>query len=279
MLFDSTLCVGCRACQTACKVANGLPADTVVAADGGVYDAPVDLNCTTKNVIKAVPVGDGVQLHEAAVHALRRPVLRLRLHARRAPQGGRGTADDRGRAEGHRHRPLGQGHLRRLPLLPDRLRVQRPQVRVVRGVPAHREVRALPAPRRPGEAGAARRREPGLRRGVPAPGGDLRRARGAARGGEAARRGRPGALRRRTSTARARAAGRRCSTSPPRAPTFQQLGLPALSPRSAAQLSESVSHAPYLHGFTPVALYAAMAFVIRRNAAEGRRGARRRAAR
>jgi hypothetical protein len=47
--------------------------------------------------------------------------------------------------------------------------------------------------------------------------------------------------------------------------TFQQLGLPALSPRSAAQLSESVSHAPYLHGFTPVALYAGMAFVIRRN--------------
>jgi hypothetical protein len=47
--------------------------------------------------------------------------------------------------------------------------------------------------------------------------------------------------------------------------SFQQLGLPALSPRSAAQLSESVSHAPYLHGFTPIALYAGMAFVIRRN--------------
>jgi NAD-dependent dihydropyrimidine dehydrogenase PreA subunit len=47
--------------------------------------------------------------------------------------------------------------------------------------------------------------------------------------------------------------------------TFQQLGLPALPDRSAAQFSESVSHAPYFHGVTPIALYAAMAFVIRRN--------------
>ena len=60
MLFDSTLCVGCRACQTACKEANKLPADTV-AANGGVYDAPSDLNSSTKNVIKAFPVGNTQQ--------------------------------------------------------------------------------------------------------------------------------------------------------------------------------------------------------------------------
>jgi len=47
--------------------------------------------------------------------------------------------------------------------------------------------------------------------------------------------------------------------------TFEQMGLPALKERSAAQFSESVSHAPYLHGVTPIALYAAMAFVIDRN--------------
>ncbi len=61
MLFDSTLCVGCRACQTACKVANKLPADKV-EANGGVYDAPVDLNSTTKNVIKSLPTSDGGQV-------------------------------------------------------------------------------------------------------------------------------------------------------------------------------------------------------------------------
>jgi Fe-S-cluster-containing dehydrogenase component len=57
MLFDATLCVGCRACQTACKDANGLPADTE-AVPGGLYDAPLDLNGSTKNVIKLAVEGD-----------------------------------------------------------------------------------------------------------------------------------------------------------------------------------------------------------------------------
>src|SRR5574338_983300 len=57
MLFDATLCVGCRACQSACKESNKLPTDTV-AANGGVYDAPNDLNSSTKNIIKAFE-GDG----------------------------------------------------------------------------------------------------------------------------------------------------------------------------------------------------------------------------
>ena len=54
MLFDATLCIGCRACQSACKVANGLPPDTV----DGRYDAPLDLNCRTKNVIKRATQGE-----------------------------------------------------------------------------------------------------------------------------------------------------------------------------------------------------------------------------
>jgi Fe-S-cluster-containing dehydrogenase component len=51
MLFDSTRCVGCRACQTACRDANELPCERHVV-NGGEYDAPLDLNGTTKNVIK-----------------------------------------------------------------------------------------------------------------------------------------------------------------------------------------------------------------------------------
>jgi len=57
MLFDSTLCVGCRACQSACKVRNNLVTDTREAS-GGVYDAPLDLNGSTKNVIK-LATGEG----------------------------------------------------------------------------------------------------------------------------------------------------------------------------------------------------------------------------
>src|SRR5512139_2102271 len=56
LLFDSTRCVGCRACQTACREANKLPPQTV-SAGGGVYDAPSDLNGGTKNIIKAYEEG------------------------------------------------------------------------------------------------------------------------------------------------------------------------------------------------------------------------------
>src|SRR5512133_2235988 len=62
MLFDATRCVGCRACQSACKKANKLPTDEV-EANGGVYDAPRDLNSSTKNIIKAVPAEGGGQVY------------------------------------------------------------------------------------------------------------------------------------------------------------------------------------------------------------------------
>ena len=55
MLFDATRCVGCRACQSACKEANGLPADA--ESTGGLHDAPLDLNGSTKNVIKLATAG------------------------------------------------------------------------------------------------------------------------------------------------------------------------------------------------------------------------------
>jgi Fe-S-cluster-containing dehydrogenase component len=51
LLFDSLRCIGCRACVTRCKEANGLPYDRTVM-DGVVYDAPPDLNATTKTVVK-----------------------------------------------------------------------------------------------------------------------------------------------------------------------------------------------------------------------------------
>jgi formate dehydrogenase beta subunit len=51
MLYDSTRCIGCRACVAGCKEANGLPPDTAIV-QGAAYDAPIDLNATTKTVIK-----------------------------------------------------------------------------------------------------------------------------------------------------------------------------------------------------------------------------------
>jgi len=47
--------------------------------------------------------------------------------------------------------------------------------------------------------------------------------------------------------------------------SFKELGFPDLPQESPAHMSETVSHAPYLHGLTPIALYAGAAAIIRRN--------------
>jgi Fe-S-cluster-containing dehydrogenase component len=57
MLYDSTLCIGCKACVTKCKEVNGLPA-TVKHYNGGMYDAPSDLDGATKNIIKLYAEGN-----------------------------------------------------------------------------------------------------------------------------------------------------------------------------------------------------------------------------
>lgn len=49
MLYDSTLCIGCRACQTACREWN----KTSVELDAsGLYDAPLDLSADTWTLIQ-----------------------------------------------------------------------------------------------------------------------------------------------------------------------------------------------------------------------------------
>ena len=49
MLYDATLCIGCKACVVACAEANELPRD--VTRDG-LHQAPEGLNAFTKNIIK-----------------------------------------------------------------------------------------------------------------------------------------------------------------------------------------------------------------------------------
>jgi len=56
MLYDTTLCIGCKACVVACQDANDLPRDpTGIDAR---YDAPIDLSAKAKNVIKLYRSGD-----------------------------------------------------------------------------------------------------------------------------------------------------------------------------------------------------------------------------
>ena len=51
VLYDVNKCVGCRACQNACKSWNGLPADAI--GFDGIYDNPSDMSDKTLTLIKA----------------------------------------------------------------------------------------------------------------------------------------------------------------------------------------------------------------------------------
>jgi Fe-S-cluster-containing dehydrogenase component len=51
MLYDTTKCIGCKACVVACREANELEPDRR-GIEGGLYQAPEDLNGYTKNIIK-----------------------------------------------------------------------------------------------------------------------------------------------------------------------------------------------------------------------------------
>jgi formate dehydrogenase iron-sulfur subunit len=49
MLYDTTRCIGCRACQNACKEWNGNPAEPDPT---GLYDAPLELSADTWTLIQ-----------------------------------------------------------------------------------------------------------------------------------------------------------------------------------------------------------------------------------
>lgn len=60
LLFDGTLCIGCRACMAACKEVNGMPAEANAvfpSSPDAYWDAPLDISGDTLNVIKAYRSG------------------------------------------------------------------------------------------------------------------------------------------------------------------------------------------------------------------------------
>jgi len=74
LLFDGTLCIGCRACMTACKNENGMPPEfTELRQESGaaeLWDAPLDISGKTLNVIKVYRDGTGeVRNQEKDGHA------------------------------------------------------------------------------------------------------------------------------------------------------------------------------------------------------------------
>jgi Fe-S-cluster-containing dehydrogenase component len=58
LLYDSTLCIGCKACVAACKESNGLPPE--YSSPDDLWDTPLDISGKTKNVIKVYRDGSGL---------------------------------------------------------------------------------------------------------------------------------------------------------------------------------------------------------------------------
>ena len=56
LLYDASLCIGCKACESACNAANDTPPDT---SGDGLHQAPADLNVFTRNIIKLYKPEDG----------------------------------------------------------------------------------------------------------------------------------------------------------------------------------------------------------------------------
>jgi len=57
MLYDATVCIGCKVCQVACKEKNEMPAEH--SAPEAIWDDPVDLSSKTLNIIKVYKDGTG----------------------------------------------------------------------------------------------------------------------------------------------------------------------------------------------------------------------------
>lgn len=60
MLIDLTRCIGCRACQVACKAWNDLPAEETVCL--GCYDNPPALSAQTWSLVKFTEIEEGSRL-------------------------------------------------------------------------------------------------------------------------------------------------------------------------------------------------------------------------
>jgi len=57
ILYDATVCVGCKACMAACKEYNHLPPDHSTA--DSLWDNPLDLSAKTYNIVKLYKNGSG----------------------------------------------------------------------------------------------------------------------------------------------------------------------------------------------------------------------------
>ena len=262
MLYDPTLCIGCRACVTKCKESNKLPFDR--SADG-IYDAPDDLNSTTKNIIKVAQLGGDKWsfMKRQCMHCVD-PACVSACMMGALHREGEGTSQHPGEKKGtgvvlyDKSTCVGCRYC---------------QIACPFNVPKFEWTKAFPL---------IVKCELCRHRGDEKKSGPLAIANPAcceACPREAVIYGKRTEL---LAIARKRQAaspekyeakiygekdggGTQVLYLAPKGVTFQQLGLPAIGEESPAHFSEKVSHAPYLHGITPFALYGGAAALILRS--------------
>lgn len=266
MLFDASRCVGCRACQSACKVSNQLPPDKVSAENGGVYDAPNDLNGSTKNIIKVFESGDKrAYMKQQCMHCAEPSCVSVcmmgALH--KEGEGKRDMLDgkevkgtgivlyDKGLCVGCRYCQIGCAF-------------NVPKFQWDDPIPLIVKCELCRHRRDEKKQGPLAVANPACCEVCPA---------------QAVIYGKTADL---LADAKARIAANPDRYNPhiygetegggtqvlylaPKGVGFKELGLPELPEESSARFSESVSHAPYLYGVTPIALYAGLAFLINKN--------------
>ncbi len=266
MLYDSTLCVGCRACVTKCKEANQLPVDAsaMQGTEKPVYDAPNDLNGQTKNIIKVFKDGERFAfMKQQCMHCVDPSCVSVCMMGALHKEGEgtrtiagetKGTgivAYDKATCVGCRYCQIACAF--NVP----KFEWLEPLPRIVKcELCRHRADKTKQGPLAvanpaccevcPREAVIYGKREELLaiaRRRLAA---DPKRYNGKIYGEK------DGGG---TQVLYLAAAGI----------GFHDLGLPDLPETSAASFSEHVSHTPYLHGITPLVLYGTAAFVIHRN--------------
>jgi len=260
LLYDSTRCVGCGGCVAACKEANGLP----------YQDEPRELDCNTKNVVKtrhlSHPVAGGATsafVKRQCMHCVDPSCVSVcvlgALHKE-----GRDKRDSGGEQRGSGI------------VLYDKelcLGCRYCQIACAYSIPKFEWAKAIPRIVKcelchgradPAKGGALASANPACAEVCPA---------------EAVIYGYRADLLAEAKRRMAREPGRynpkifgehdgggtQALYLAGAGVSFKELGLPDMPENSPASLSESVSETPYLHGLTPLALYAAAALVVRRN--------------
>ena len=134
LLYDASICIGCKACVAACAEANDTPPDT---RRDTLHQAPTDLNDLTRNVIKLYKAEDG-----SAFSYVKRQCMHCLDPACAAGCPFQALHKD----QGERHRQVGCRQVYRVPLLHHHLSLSHSAFPVAGIQPARDQVRAVQPP-------------------------------------------------------------------------------------------------------------------------------------